>query len=113
MIHIHNDGPISQIQLLILRSSLNEIFKMVIWNIFSSSINSSSQYGMGVWVASGFYFPAIIDKGMFTLGSNKGVKHDGNISTSVIFHTNREIDATNCQAMLLIFYGTSSNGYIT
>ena len=120
MVRIDHAGRILQIHFFVHIPQTDQIFIMVVGNVGTMLVGSTTQHGVSQIISMGIYFPAGINKGMGMLCCIYGIQHYGEISAGWILHPCRYIKTADGQTVLLILYGTGADchigedvGYIT
>ena len=67
---------------------------------------------MGQIVSLGGDLPASVDEGVGVLGGVNGIQHYGYGAAGGIFHPGGHVKAADGNTMLLVLYGTGSDGYV-
>ena len=112
VVRIDHAGRILQIHFFIHIPQTDQILVMVVGDIGTVLVGSTAQYGVCQIIAVGIHLPSGIDEGVGVLCRIYGVQHYGEISAGRILHTGSYIEAADGQTMLLILYGTGTDGHI-
>ena len=112
MVCIDNDSRICKFLLVIQFAQMHQIFIVIIRHGVTLTIYIASQNCMGQRIACSLHFPTTIQEGMARMSCNQRIHHNRQVTASRVLHTNRNIQTTCSQSVLLVFYRTSTNGNI-